>query len=356
MMPEPADVRPPLGDDVLWVPQIACEILGVTTDQLIDLVRARQLVARRVDDMLMFREGDLYALANIRTARSTTSSDLPATRRAALLDMADRYEASRHPTLKPGTTGYAWLTDIADMCRERAQDYPEGEPDIEADRLRVELALIREGADSATPDPGTQRTTAQVWAWLLALDPPTRAETLSQILAQARDGFTCHVQGHAGYPDERQCTARALAAALDEASVLREELAKATVDREAAQSPVAGGRAADPGDLSDGHHTFSDLYAHRAALFAALCRSYPGLSWRSRQHHEGGDPMFPGFFIAGVRIPSDGAGYDQISYHHPLDVWDWFDGVTELDHAPEWDGHTPAQVIDRLNSWEIHSD
>jgi N-acyl-D-aspartate/D-glutamate deacylase len=65
-MPEPTGVRPPLGDEVLWIPRIAGEILGTTVDQLIDLVRAGQLVARSVDGMLMFREGDLYALANIR--------------------------------------------------------------------------------------------------------------------------------------------------------------------------------------------------------------------------------------------------------------------------------------------------
>jgi hypothetical protein len=97
------------------------------------------------------------------------TADLPATRRAALLDMADRYEASRHPTLTPGTTGYAWLTEIADMCRDRAQDYPEAESAadsvllVEVDRLRANLAesegqveflraaIRRESPDGACP-------------------------------------------------------------------------------------------------------------------------------------------------------------------------------------------------------------
>jgi hypothetical protein len=106
-------------------------------------------------------------------------------------------------------------------------------------------------------------------------------------------------------------------------------------------------KGAAGGDISDGSHTFDDLYRHRAALFAALCRSHPGIAWRSRQHHTGGEPMFSGYFIAGLTLP-DGR---QASYHVREECWNWFDCVAVLEHAPEWDGHTQEDVIERLNDW-----
>jgi len=38
----------------------------------------------------------------------------------------------------------------------------------------------------------------------------------------------------------------------------------------------------------------------------------------------------------------------QITYHLPIERWDetWF--AETLDLAPEWDGHTPADVLERL--------
>jgi hypothetical protein len=129
-MPEPTGVRPPLGDEVLWVPQIAGEILGATIDQLIDLVRAGQLVARSVDGMLMFREGDLYALSNTRQTHAEPpepTDHLPATRRAAVLDVAAQMDFVGNPT-------------AAFMVRRMAGRYPEHDAtEREATDLRAEV-------------------------------------------------------------------------------------------------------------------------------------------------------------------------------------------------------------------------
>ena len=100
------------------------------------------------------------------------------------------------------------------------------------------------------------------------------------------------------------------------------------------------------GSTSDGYHTFDELYEHRTALFAALCRSYPELSWRSWHHHDGGDPMFDGMFIAGMALATG-----DITYHVDAERWDDFEGIRELPHAFAWDGHTPADVVRRLNGW-----
>ncbi|WP_436351294.1 hypothetical protein [Escherichia coli] len=38
------------------------------------------------------------------------------------------------------------------------------------------------------------------------------------------------------------------------------------------------------GEVSDGYHTFNELYAHRVRLFSSLMHAYAELSWWSRKH------------------------------------------------------------------------
>ena len=95
------------------------------------------------------------------------------------------------------------------------------------------------------------------------------------------------------------------------------------------------------GDTSDGYHTFDELYDHRAKLFSVIVRDRRELAWKSRFHHDG--TMYDGMFIVGIETPGG-----QATYHYDVDpYWDIFD-CEELDRAPEWDGHTPAQAIDRI--------
>jgi len=97
------------------------------------------------------------------------------------------------------------------------------------------------------------------------------------------------------------------------------------------------------GDLSDGYHTFNELYHHRALLFATICNIYKNLAWKSKQHHDPDFPMFEGMFIVGINT-----GRGQATYHYDIyPYWDLFD-VKELDRAPEYDGHTPEQAIERI--------
>jgi hypothetical protein len=95
------------------------------------------------------------------------------------------------------------------------------------------------------------------------------------------------------------------------------------------------------GNTSDGYHTFNELYHHRAVLFSVICKCFKNNCWKSKQHHDG--TMYDGMFIVGINTP-DG----QATYHYDIDpYWDMFD-VKELDRAPEWDGHTPDQAIERI--------
>lgn len=102
------------------------------------------------------------------------------------------------------------------------------------------------------------------------------------------------------------------------------------------------------GETSDGYHTFNELYHHRAVLFAALCNNTSVQAWKSKLHHDG--TMYDGMFIVGMSLPR---GFGQVSYHYDIDpYWDMFD-VLELDRAPEWDGHTPTDAINRIERFFV---
>jgi hypothetical protein len=108
------------------------------------------------------------------------------------------------------------------------------------------------------------------------------------------------------------------------------------------------------GETSDGYHTFNELYDHRITLFIALCtyvhvyshhslNELSGHVWRSKLHSDGS--AIDGWFIMGIGT----APGEQITYHLPLSRWadtDWLG--TERERAPEFDGHTGADVLVRL--------
>ena len=104
------------------------------------------------------------------------------------------------------------------------------------------------------------------------------------------------------------------------------------------------------GDLSDGYHTFNELYRHRSMLFLSLClTSFRNKAWKSLSHEVGGDPMYNGMFIMGVDTP-----YGQATYHFDIDpYWKLSKGVKELDNAPKFDGHTPNEAIDRIYKYAV---
>ena len=104
------------------------------------------------------------------------------------------------------------------------------------------------------------------------------------------------------------------------------------------------------GSLSDGYHTFDELYHHRALLFASLCLTgFKEKAWKSLLHSDSkNNPMYPGMFIVGVETP-----FGQATYHYDIDpYWSIFK-VKELDHAPEYDGHTPKEAIDRIYKYAL---
>lgn len=102
----------------------------------------------------------------------------------------------------------------------------------------------------------------------------------------------------------------------------------------------------DTSQVSDGYHTFGELYEHRIVLFIALCRFVQQFGtasvWRSRIHSDG--TSFDGWFVLGI-FERKGL---QITYHLPNTRWQECDFAKQLDCAPEFDGHTPSDVLERL--------
>lgn len=95
------------------------------------------------------------------------------------------------------------------------------------------------------------------------------------------------------------------------------------------------------GNTSDGYHTFNELYHHRAVLFSVIVENFAARAWKSKLHADG--TMYEGMFIVGIETP-DG----QATYHYDVEpYWNLF-RCKEMDRAPEWDGHTPDQAIERI--------
>lgn len=100
------------------------------------------------------------------------------------------------------------------------------------------------------------------------------------------------------------------------------------------------------GETSDGYHTFNELYQYRMLYNALLFNEWAkhetfevSKSWR----HSDGELCFGGGWFV-VTADTD-AG--QITNHYQEKYWDLFD-IPSLEWAPEWDGHTPQDVAERL--------
>src|SRR5688500_15781523 len=97
--------------------------------------------------------------------------------------------------------------------------------------------------------------------------------------------------------------------------------------------------------ISDGYHTFGELYEHRNNLFIKLCKTHPEIpTWRSKLHSDG--TGFDGWFIIGMYKEKG----KQISYHLPLSMWEETNFAETLEKAPEFDGHKSKDVLERIKN------
>ena len=89
--------------------------------------------------------------------------------------------------------------------------------------------------------------------------------------------------------------------------------------------------------ISDGYHTFDDLYEQRLILSAALAKNNPK-AWKSKLHEDGEVPFGGGWFIVGFDTAEG-----SYTYHYELKDWDLFK-CQELERGKHWDGHTSKDV------------
>ncbi len=91
----------------------------------------------------------------------------------------------------------------------------------------------------------------------------------------------------------------------------------------------------DEEDISDGYHTFTELYQHRNLLFINLCLTdIKNAFWK---------PDMPGYFCLYWESPAG-----QMSYHIKNDLLPLIEGTILRDDAHTWDTHQSSDVIRRL--------
>lgn len=115
--------------------------------------------------------------------------------------------------------------------------------------------------------------------------------------------------------------------------------------------------------VSDGYHSFGELYQYRMLLQALLFNEWAigdayyderqdkgkyhqfnvHKSWR----HSDGELCFgkDNYFVVVATLPTG-----QITNHYKGQFWDLFK-IPEHDRADKWDAHTPQQAADRMEQY-----
>ena len=64
-------------------------------------------------------------------------------------------------------------------------------------------------------------------------------------------------------------------------------------------------------EVTDGYHSFDELYYHRMILFSLICNQNKDKSWKSKLHYD--KTMFDNYFIVGIETPEG-----QYTYHYHM--------------------------------------
>lgn len=112
----------------------------------------------------------------------------------------------------------------------------------------------------------------------------------------------------------------------------------------------------DMGEVSDGWHTFNELYEYRmlynAALFNEMAKGRNFNEVHKSLRHNDGELCFGGgWFVVVALLPTG-----QITNHYKIEDWELFN-IPECDKAKFiFDGHTPADVSKRLRQFILSRD
>lgn len=101
--------------------------------------------------------------------------------------------------------------------------------------------------------------------------------------------------------------------------------------------------------ISDGYHTFGELYEFRkvfnAALFNEWARQDLYNVHKSKRHFTGEECFGGGWFIVVAELPTG-----QISNHYKNDDWDLFDIPATEKAIVQYDEHTAQDVLERIKN------
>lgn len=103
----------------------------------------------------------------------------------------------------------------------------------------------------------------------------------------------------------------------------------------------------DMGEMSDGYHTFNELYEFRKMYHALAINNWAkeGLyDVHKSKHHSDGTLCFGGGWFVVMAILPGG----QISNHYKMEDWDLFQCPEELIVKQAYDGHTAKDVLKRI--------
>ena len=116
--------------------------------------------------------------------------------------------------------------------------------------------------------------------------------------------------------------------------------------------PITTNNMEDKGNISDGYHTFDELYEYRmlynASMFNELAKQGLYDVHKSKRHSDGTIPFGDeNWFIVQAELPTG-----QISNHYEMKDWDLFQ-IPIKEKANPYDGHTPQDVAKRLREFLV---
>lgn len=116
-------------------------------------------------------------------------------------------------------------------------------------------------------------------------------------------------------------------------------------------TPASSLVSVNMGKVSDGWHTFDELYHYRmlynAAFLNELHAHHKELDIHKSWRHSDGELCFgkDDYFVVVAQLP-----VGQVTNHYHGEFWDLFQ-IPEKDRAAEYDGHTPAQAAARMEDF-----
>jgi hypothetical protein len=101
--------------------------------------------------------------------------------------------------------------------------------------------------------------------------------------------------------------------------------------------------ATNMNNVSDGYHTFGELYDHRNLLFLNLAIANSAIAFKTWLNNK--KEAWDGWFILGINTE-----FGQITYHLPEQFW-VAAKVKEIECNSDYDGHTSEDVCCRLSQF-----